>query len=378
MKKNILITGGAGFIGSRLSLRLLDRGHSVRVLDTLSEQIHGDNPKESPLYKSIQDKVDFIKGDVRDESILKKALEDIDIVVHYAAETGTGQSMYAIQHYVDVNIQGTAILLELIAKQDKKIERIVVASSRAVYGEGKYSCPEHGFQYPGSRLDEDMVSGDFEIHCPICRNVCILENTDESSPVKPASVYGISKLTQEQLVLTMGASLGISAVAFRYQNVYGAGQSLTNPYTGILSIFSTRILNNNGIVIFEDGKESRDFVHVDDVVTATVAGIEHEEPIVDVFNVGSGVSTDVVELSESLINKYGIDVSIEVSGKYRLGDIRHNIADLSHIKNVLGFKPSISFDKGLDDFVGWVKGESIPEDNYDESIRELASKGLYK
>lgn len=378
MMKKVLITGGAGFIGSRLAIKLLSKGHNVRVLDSLTEQVHGSNPYQSPLFKKIDGKVDFIRGDVRDRDVLFRALENIDTVVHYAAETGTGQSMYSICHYTDVNIAGTANLLELIASGKTNISQVVVASSRAVYGEGKYRCPDHGFQYPSSRRDSDMASGDYELHCPLCNAICTLVPTDEASQVKPASVYGITKLTQEQLVLVMGASLGISAIAFRYQNVYGAGQSLTNPYTGILSIFSTRIRNGNGVVIFEDGKESRDFVHVDDVVSATIAGIEHPEPIVDVFNVGFGSAIDVLTLAEGLKSRLGVDVPIEVSGRYRLGDIRHNVADLSHITNTLGYRPMISFNDGLDRFVSWVKGEAVPEDLYEESLKKLAAKGLFK
>src|ERR1051325_5645809 len=274
MTRNILVTGGAGFIGSQLSLHLVAKGHRVRVIDNLSPQIHGANEESSPLFRSIRGKVEFFRGSVTSRNDLLHVLPGIDPVVHLAAETGTGQSMYAIQHYSDVNIGGTALLLDLIANTPFPVRKIVVASSRAVYGEGKYVCVQHGHVFPPSRSSEDMARGDFGVHCPRCGMPARMAPTDEDTPVRPASVYGITKLTQEQMALTVAKALGISAVAFRYQNVYGPGQSLSNPYTGILSIFSSRIRNGGGINIFEAGEESRDFVFLDDVVAATVKGIE--------------------------------------------------------------------------------------------------------
>lgn len=378
MAHNILVTGGAGFIGSALSLQLIARGHHVRVFDNLSPQIHGANPESSPLFRSIHDKVEFVHGSVTSRADLTKALLGMDTVVHLAAETGTGQSMYAIQHYSNVNIGGTALLLDLIANEPFPIRKIVVASSRAVYGEGKYVCAQHGNVFPLSRSAEDMENGDFEVHCFACGVPARRMPTDEETPVRPASMYGITKLTQEQMVLTIGQALGISALAFRYQNVYGPGQSLSNPYTGILSIFSSRIRNGGGINIFEDGKESRDFVFIDDVVTATVKGIEHEVPLVDVFNVGSGVATDVLTITNTLERMLGQTVPVKVSGQFRLGDIRHNVADLTKVQAVLGFKPSISIEEGLRRFVAWVTDEGVLADRYEESLRELEAKGLLK
>lgn len=378
MRKNILITGGAGFIGSRLANFLVAKGHNVRVLDNLSPQIHGPEPESSLLFRSIQDKVEFLRGSVTSRDDMMKALSGVDTVVHLAAETGTGQSMYAIQHYSDVNIGGTALLLDLIANVPFRVRKIVVASSRAVYGEGKYSCGTHGYVYPASRSAEDMKKGDFAVHCPHCGIPVEMAATDEATPVCPASVYGITKLTQEQLVLTVGKALGISALAYRYQNVYGPGQSLSNPYTGILSIFSTRIRNGSGLNIFEDGKESRDFVFIDDVVDATVKGIEYEQPLVDVFNVGSGVATDVLTIANNLQGLLRVTVPIEISGQFRLGDIRHNVADLTRVQAALGFEPSISIEEGLRRFVSWVKGEQIQTDHYEESLGELRAKGLLK
>jgi len=378
MAKHILITGGAGFIGSRLALELMQRGHKVCILDTLAKQIHGEHPELSTLYLSIKDQVKFVRGSVTKREDLLKVLPGVDTVVHLAAETGTGQSMYAIQHYSDVNIGGTALLLDMIANEPFPVKKIIVASSRAVCGEGKYRCEEHGFVYPQSRAEKDMKVGDFSVHCPICDVSAALDATDEYTPVSPTSVYGITKLNQEQMVLTVAKSLRISALAYRYQNVYGPGQSLFNPYTGILSIFSTRIRNGSDINIFEDGKESRDFVFIDDVIDATVRGIEYDKPIVDLFNVGSGVATDVLTIVETLQNLFKREVNIDVSGQFRLGDIRHNYADLTKIKNTLGFEPTVLLEDGLKQFVDWVQGEAMQADRYEQSLKELKEKGLFK
>jgi dTDP-L-rhamnose 4-epimerase len=286
--------------------------------------------------------------------------------------------MYAIRHYTDVNIGGTALLLDLIANRSLPVRKLVVASSRAIYGEGKYACPTHGNIYPGSRRTEHMEAGDFEVHCPHCDAVAEMQRTDEATPLQPASVYGITKLNQEQMVLTVGRSLGISAIAFRYQNVYGPGQSLSNPYTGILSIFSTRIRHGKDINIFEDGKESRDFVYVDDVVSATLAGIEHSTPLVTAFNVGSGEATDVLTVATSLQRLLGQTVKTTVSGQFRVGDIRHNVADVDHIFRELGWQPTVSFTQGLQRFAQWVQGEAVQQDRYEASLAELREKGLFK
>ena len=377
-KNRILITGGAGFIGSRLALALRSRSHAVVVLDNLSPQIHGPDPERSPLFQSIQGNVDFVRGDVTSRDDLLKVLPGVDVVVHLAAETGTGQSMYAIRHYTDVNVGGTALLLDLIANSSFPVSKLVVASSRAIYGEGKYRCPAHGVVYPGARLAADMEQGMFGVRCPVCRAEAEMLPTDEDTPVQPSSVYGITKLNQEQMVLTVGKALGISALAFRYQNVYGPGQSLSNPYTGILSIFSTRIRHGKDINVFEDGKESRDFVFIDDVVAATVRGIEHDEPIVDMFNVGSGLAVDVLTVANTLQELLGRRVPTQVSGQFRVGDIRHNVADLAKVRSVLGFAPSVGIEEGLRHFVSWVKGEQIHADRYEESLSELRAKGLFK
>lgn len=376
--KNILITGGAGFIGSNLALKLINKGHNVTVIDNLSPQIHGENPEQnSPLYKSIKDKVTFINGTVTSKEDWTKAIQGQDVVVHYAAETGTGQSMYEIQKYVDVNVNGTAIMLDLLANTPNQVKKVVIASSRSIYGEGKYINERGESVYPKHRTSDFMDDGDFEVKFEGSQNLTLV-GTDEDSKIHPSSVYGITKQNQEQMIMTVCPTLGIAPVAFRYQNVYGPGQSLKNPYTGILSIFSTQIKNGNGINIFEDGKETRDFVYIDDVVDATILGIEKDEANNEVFNVGTGVATDVISVATNLIKNYGVDVPVAVSGNYRLGDIRHNYADLSKINSKLGFTPKYSFEEGLKEFTNWVNTQEVEKDNYQKSIDEMKAKGLYK
>lgn len=378
--KNILITGGAGFIGSNLALKLVAKGYNVTVLDILSKQIHGDEPDvTSPLFNSIKGKVNFVKGSVTSREDWLKVLDGVECVVHLAAETGTGQSMYEIQKYVDVNIGGTALLLDLLTNTKHSVKKVVVAESRAIYGEGRYYSEELGcYVYPTERSDDYMRNGDFEVKYPGCKLPLTLVSTTEDSLIHPTSVYGITKQVQGQLVHLVCPSIGIASVSYRYQNVYGPGQSLSNPYTGILSIFSTRIKNGNGINIFEDGKESRDFVYIDDVVDATILGIEKEEANGHVFNVGTGIATDVLTVANTLIEKYGISVPVTVSGNYRLGDIRHNFADISAARTILGFKPKWTFSDGIGEFAKWVNQQDIQQDRYDSSIEEMKEKGLYK
>lgn len=377
--KNVLITGGSGFIGSHIALKLIEKGYEVTVLDNLLEQIHGTDPdKTSPLYCSIKDKVRFIKADVCDKVALEQGLLDADYVIHLAAETGTGQSMYEIKRYIDVNIGGTALLLDILTNSKNHVKRVVVAESRAIYGEGKYHCEKCGDVSPTERKDEDMAKGDFECHCPKCGGKVSLVATTEDSAIHPSSVYGIGKQVQGQLVHLICKNIGIESVSFRYQNVYGPGQSLTNPYTGILSIFSTRIKNHNPISIFEDGKETRDFVYIDDVVDATIRGLEVKEANGHVFNVGTGIATDVLTVAKALCRNYGVEVPINISGNYRLGDIRHNYADISLAKRILGFQPKYSFEDGIKKFCEWVNTQEVQEDKYQASIEEMKAKGLYK
>jgi len=377
--QKILITGGAGFIGSNLALYLLSKGHEVTVLDNLSEQVHGADPgTSSPLFISIRDKVKFIKGTVTSVDDWNKAINDNDTIVHLAAETGTGQSMYQIKKYTDVNIGGTAIMLDILANNKTGVKKVVIASSRAIYGEGKYLSKELGAVYPGHRYAKDMDAGNFEVTYPGTKEPLQLVATDEGSKIHPSSVYGITKQNQEQMVMTVCPSIGIAPVAFRYQNVYGPGQSLSNPYTGILSIFSTLIKNNKSINIFEDGKESRDFVYIDDVVKATALGIEKEEANAEIFNVGTGIAIPVSVVAELLVKYYGAAVPIKVSGNYRLGDIRHNYADTGKIEKLLSFKPEYDFETGLKKFTAWVNSQQVQQSKYEDSINEMRSKGLLK
>ena len=379
MLTNILITGGAGFIGSNLALKLIAKGYNVTILDSLSQQIHGDNPIEtSPLYQSVKDKVVFIKGSVTSRNDWMRALEGQEAVIHLAAETGTGQSMYEIQKYVDTNIGGTALLLDILTNTKHSVKRVLVAESRAIYGEGKYHCEMCGDVYPDDRKDDDMAAGDFDCHCPKCGGKVSLVATTEDSAIHPSSVYGISKQVQGQLVHLVCKSIGVESVSFRYQNVYGPGQSLSNPYTGILSIFSTRIKNHNGINIFEDGRETRDFVYIDDVVDATILGLEVPEANGQVFNIGTGVATDVLTVAKTLCEKYGIEVPITISGNCRLGDIRHNYADITLARTILGFEPKWDFSQGIEQFANWVNQQEIQVDKYEASIEEMKRKGLYK
>ena len=377
--KNILITGGAGFIGSNLALKLIEKGYQVTVLDNLSVQIHGDNPEHtSPLYQSIKDKVCFINGSVANREDWIKAIVNQDVIIHLAAETGTGQSMYEIEKYTSVNIGGTALMLDILTNTKHQVKKILVASSRAIYGEGKYDCTEHGNVYPQTRKDENLSKLDFECKCPLCNKEVKLLSTTEDSLIHPTSIYGITKQVQEQMVMTVCPTINISPVAFRYQNVFGAGQSLSNPYTGILSIFSTRIKNGNDINIFEDGKESRDFIYIDDVVETTILAMEKNEANGEIFNVGTGVAIDVNTVTDLLIEKYNTSTKKYISGNYRIGDIRHNYADISKMVSLLSFTPRYNFSQGLQKFVDWVNQQEIYEDKYESSILEMKAKGLYK
>lgn len=377
--RNILITGGAGFIGSHLALRLIDKGYNVTVLDNLSEQIHGVDPKKtSVLYCSIKNKVNFIEGSITNRSDVEEALYMQDAVIHLASETGTGQSMYEIHRYSNVNVSGTALILDVLANTENKVKKMLVASSRSIYGEGKYLDKDNLAVYPCHRKTEDLDKGDFEVYISDSKERLKVAATDEKSKIHPSSVYGITKQCQEQLIMTVCPTLGIAPVAFRYQNVYGPGQSLTNPYTGILSIFSTLIRNRGPINIFEDGKESRDFVFIDDVVNATVLGLTKEESNGEVFNVGTGLPINVLKIAETLVEKYGIQVPINISGNYRLGDIRHNYADIAKIKRILGFSPQYDFERGISLFVEWVNSQMVVESKFDNSINEMKKKGLLK
>lgn len=374
----VLITGGAGFIGSNLARALHSKGYDVTALDTLSPQIHGNDPQSSPLVRSLDGVARLVQGSVTDKILMTQELKSADIVVHFAAETGTGQSMYNVHHYSDVNIGGTTLMLDILANAPHSVKRMVVASSRSIYGEGRYRDSCGGFVYPRGRLAANCEAGRFNPIDPSTGADYELCATDEASKIHPSSVYGITKQVQEQMVMTVAPLLDIEPVALRYQNVYGPGQSLSNPYTGILSIFSNLILQDKEINVFEDGLESRDFVFIDDVVAATVLAIEHQNAAGEVFNVGSGEPTTVLEVVDHLQRHLGEGAGYRVSGEFRLGDIRHNYADLAHISALLGFRPHVSFSEGITRFAAWVAEQGPASNNYEKSLTELRNRGLMK
>jgi len=378
MPKNVLITGGAGFIGSRLAARFAAEGHRVTVLDSLLVQVHGEDPdRTSPLLRSASAVARVIRGTVTSTEDLGRALDGAEIVVHLAAETGTGQSMYEIDRYVETNVGGTAKLLDILANESHTVDRVVIASSRSIYGEGAYRTADGRVVYPPHRSDADMAAGDFAVHM-VGEGALVLVPTPEDARLHPSSVYGITKQMQESMVMTVCPTLGIEAVSLRYQNVFGPGQSLKNPYTGILSIFSTLIRQDKEINIFEDGLESRDFVYIDDVVEATYLAAVLPAAAGEVINVGSGVATTVNQVVAALATAYGRDVASRVSGNYRLGDIRHNVADVSRLSAVLGFEPRVSFDEGVTRFADWVLTEPIEGESYERSLSEMAARNLLK
>jgi len=375
--ENILITGGAGFIGSTLALRLVAEGHVVTVLDNLSPQIHSADPESSFTYQRIREKVRFIQGDIRDAAILREAIEDQTVIIHLASETGTGQSMYEIERYVDVNIRGTSLLLDLLGNTKNKVRKLVLSSSRSVYGEGKYQCAVHGIVYPASRHENDLSAGNFECSCPVCGNAIVLLATDENTQKDPVSVYGLTKLHQEDLVKLVCKNLHIPYTILRFQNVYGVGQSLSNPYTGILSIFSNLIRTGQTLNIFEDGLESRDFVYIDDIVEALCLSIFEENANNEIFNVGSGNPLNVLEVSQTLADALDEKLEYEVTGDFRIGDIRHNFADLVRIHAALGYVPRTDFREGIARFTAWSQQSAVNQSLYAESLDEMQSKGMF-
>ena len=378
--KKILITGGAGFIGSEI-VKQLDRigGWDIDVIDIMSEQIHGVDWRNSYLFNQVKDKCCFIKGSVCDKELMKQALENAEYVIHLAAETGTGQSMYRINHYNYANIMGTSNLLQGISSMGKhsKVKKIVLSSSRAVYGEGKYSCNECGTIYPDSRKKEKMLDGDFNMYCPICGKKTMVMKTTEDSAIKPSSLYAFTKYTQEVMLQTMCPSLGVDYTIFRFQNVYGVGQSLKNPYTGILSIFSSLMLENKPVNVFEDGMESRDFINVIDIADGVIKSLDNEDSNGEVINLGSGVGTSVLEITDILRKAYQSNSKINITGDFRLGDIAHNIADIGKAERILGFKQAISLEEGVTTFCNWVKGQKYDNSRYEKSLSEMENAGMF-
>lgn len=378
MTEHVLITGGAGFIGSSLARRLVDAGHRVTVLDSLVAQVHGDQPATtSPLLRSLDGVATIRVGSVTSVDDLRAALEGATVVVHLAAETGTGQSMYEIDRYVDTNVGGTAKLLNLLTNEPHTVRRVVIASSRSIYGEGAYRTVDDEIVFPAHRSADDMAAGDFDVHLPGTGPLTLIP-TPETALLHPSSVYGITKQSQEALIMTAAPAIGVEAVSLRYQNVYGPGQSLKNPYTGILSIFSTLIRRGKEINIFEDGQESRDFVYIDDVVEATFLACVTPGISGSVMNVGSGLATTVTDVVDALFRAFATTVPVTISGNFRVGDIRHNIADTTCARELLAFEARVPFEQGIEQFVRWVQSEPLEEDGYERSLSEMAVRNLLK
>jgi dTDP-L-rhamnose 4-epimerase len=372
---NILITGGAGFIGSHLAKALSAQGHKITLFDTLSEQVHGLN---AHFPSELREVARCVLGDIGDRKTLATEIEDQEVILHLAAETGTGQSMYAIQRYANVNLQGTATLLDIIVNsRPTRLRKLVVASSRAIYGEGKYRCEAHGIVYPKSRGVQSMSDGRFEPECPNCGQAIQALPTSEDAPCMPSSFYGLTKQVQEQMVLMFGLTLGLDAIALRYQNVYGPGQSLSNPYTGLLAVFSNLVRQEKPLNIFEDGQESRDFVYIDDVVDATIACLLPEVRGIHALNVGSGVRTTVLEVASAIKNYFRSDVPIQITGSFRVGDIRHNAADISRLQALTAFQPKWRFTDGLIEFLKWTEAHRVKDAGFERSLAELKERGLF-
>jgi dTDP-L-rhamnose 4-epimerase len=321
----------------------------------------------------------LIHGSVSDVEAVTAALDGQHVVVHLAAETGTGQSMYEVRRYSDTNLHGTSTLMDvLVNSPSRTVRKLVVASSRAIYGEGKYRCHSHGVVYPESRTLNDLQAGSFEPRCPECREKVSFLPTDETAPFRPTSFYGLTKQAQEQTALLFAQSLGISGFALRYQNVYGPGQSLKNPYTGILAIFSNLARENQPIQIFEDGEESRDFVFIEDVIEATWRCIRPETEGIDSFNVGSGIPTTVLEAAGMIRSFFSSESKIHISGAFRIGDIRHNVADLTKISSALRYEPKWPFRDGVAKFLAWASAENPESGLYAGSLEEMRLKGLFQ
>jgi dTDP-L-rhamnose 4-epimerase len=368
-----LVTGAAGFIGSWLVERLLEQGHEVLALDSLTPQIHGAVPTPDLTWLSHRC-VSFERGDIRDSALMEGLLAKVDSVVHLAAETGTGQSMYQVAKYYEVNAQATAALLESIATRHKQIRRTVLASTRAVYGEGAYL--RNGEVYvPAPRSLEQLRKHQWEIRDADGRTLERIATPESVSP-RPASVYAATKLANEQLAAILSDAYGCSITALRFQNVYGERQSLRNPYTGLLSILSNRMRQNLAISVFEDGLESRDFVHVSDVVRAIELSLTRDLPGFEIVNVGSGVPTSVSAVVEQLRVLLRSDSVVSITGEFRAGDIRHCYADLRKATKLLGFAPMIDLERGLQLFVDWAQEQPLIADKSADAASELAIRGL--
>jgi dTDP-L-rhamnose 4-epimerase len=368
--KKVLITGGAGFIGSHLADELLSQGYQVRILDSLLSQVHGPN-KQWPDY--LNPEIELIHGDVRDENAIRKSLKGVDAVFHFAAMVGVGQSMYQVAQYTSVNNEGAATLLQALI--EKPVERLVVASSMSLYGEGLYRTPIGDF-VPGHERDlEQLKARDWELHDAEGGTLSPVPTPENKTPAL-ASIYALSKYDQECMCLIIGRAYQIPTVALRFFNVYGTRQALSNPYTGVMAIFASRLLNNNAPKIFEDGLQQRDFVSVHDVARGCRLALETRGAAGQVFNIGSGQHYTICELAQRISKVMGKDyIEPEITGKYRVGDVRHCFADINLARSVLDYEPRVSLEEGLDELVTWLEGQ-VAEDRVDQASAELSSRGL--
>ena len=365
----VLVTGGAGFIGSHLVTRLLERGDSVVVLDSLDAQVHQGGALDLPSDAHL------IHGNVADAALVDRALAGVDAVVHLAATVGVGQSMYEIARYVRENTMATAVFLEQLVGRAERPRRLVVASSMSIYGEGEYDCVEHGPVAPLPRREGRLLERRWEALCPSCGRDVVPVGTRETKSLIPTSIYAITKRDHEELCLVTGAAYSIPTVALRFFNVYGPGQSLCNPYTGVAAIFASRLLNGRPPVIFEDGCQSRDFVHVSDIVSGILLALERDEAVGHALNLGTGRPTTVATVAELLGKGLGVDVEPELRGEYRVGDIRHCYADARRASELLGFHASVSLEDGMLDLVQWLADQDAV-DRVETATRELAIRGL--
>jgi dTDP-L-rhamnose 4-epimerase len=369
----VLVTGGAGFVGSHLVDALLERGHRVRVLDNLDPQAHDGG---TPRFLAAD--AELVAGDIRDRDAVRRSLDGVELVLHQAGMVGNGQSMYELHRYVDVNAGGTAILMEEALRRRDTVRRIVAASSMVVYGEGMYHCDEHGVVSPGLRAEADLMQRRWEARCPSCGGDVEAVPTREDAPLRPTSPYAISKRDCEELVIVGGRAHGLETVALRYLNVYGSRQALSNPYTGVAAVFCARLLSGRRPLLYEDGAQRRDLVHVSDVVRANLLAIEAPDAAGQAINIGTGTSLTIRELAGTLAHELGRDdLAPEISGEYRAGDIRHCWADLTRARELLGFRPLVRREAALGELATWVAGER-PADRTEAAIAELRMRGLVR
>ncbi len=367
----ILVTGGAGFVGSHLVDALIEAGHAVRVLDNLDPQVHG-QARTLPEY--LNPAAEFSEGDVRDRAAVRRALEGVEVVFHQAAAVGVGQSMYEIERYVSVNSVGAAVLLEEIVERRAHIRKVLVASSMSIYGEGAYRDRAGQLVFPRLRGEAQLLARRWELEAADGA-LLVPVPTPESKPLHPTSVYAVTKRDHEELFLAIGAAYRIPTVALRYFNIYGPRQALSNPYTGVLAIFSARLLNGHPPLIFEDGAQSRDFVHVSDIVRANLLALASDAADGHVYNVGTGCPTTVREIAEQLSEQLGFAGRLEVNQQYRAGDIRHCYADISRIRKDLGYEPEVDLKTGMAELLTWVKGQRA-QDRVQQAQAELLRRGL--